>query len=183
MTAQTFGADKAAWTAWLTKAHPGLAAKLGGADGVDIAAWKKRLAGISWVAGDATNGKAVFTKASCATCHSGGQAAGPDLRGVGGRFGRDDLMTALLQPSKDVSPRYRTVQISTTDGKVYQGLVVYEAADGIILQAGPATTVRIDGKQIESRGFSDRSMMPAGLLDKLTDAEIADLVAYLIALK
>jgi putative membrane-bound dehydrogenase-like protein len=183
LTGQAHGSDRAAWTAWLTKAHPDLAAKLGGADGVDVEGWRKRLAGIDWPAGDADRGKVVFTKASCAGCHSGGQALGPDLRGAAGRFSRDDLLTAIVQPSKDVSARYRTTQIATTDGKVYQGLVIYEAVDGLILQTGPATTVRIGGSQIESRGFSDTSLMPAGLMDKLSDREVADLLAYLKALK
>jgi putative heme-binding domain-containing protein len=167
----------------LTKAHPDLAAKFGGADGVDVTGWRKRLAGIDWNQGDAERGKAMFTKASCAACHSGGSAPGPDLRGAAGRFSRDDLLTAILQPSKDVSPRYRTTQVATTDGKVYQGLVVYEAVDGLILQTGPATTVRVAGNQIEARGFTDTSLMPIGLLDKLGDRDIADLLAYLKALK
>jgi putative heme-binding domain-containing protein len=159
-----------------------VAAKLGGADGVDVEGWRKRLAGIDWSAGDADRGRALFTKASCATCHSGGLALGPDLRGVAGRFSRDDLLTAVVQPSKDVSPRYRTTQLATADGKVYQGLIVYEAVDGLILQTGAATTVRIGGG-IESRGVTDTSLMPAGLLDKLSDGDIADLLAYLKALK
>ena len=182
-TGQKLGSDRNAWTAWLTKDHPALAAKLGGPDGVDVADWERRLAAVDWDKGDTERGKAVFTKASCAACHSGSQAVGPDLAGVAGRFSRADLLTAIVQPSKDVSPRYRTVQIVTTDGKVYQGLVVYEAVDGLILQTGPAATVRLAGGQIESRGFSDRSLMPAGLLDKLTDGEIADLLAYLKGLK
>jgi putative heme-binding domain-containing protein len=183
LSGEKIGPDKVRWSEWLAKAHPHLAAKLGGADGVDLAAWQKRLSAIDWATGDAVRGKAMFTKASCASCHSGGSAVGPDLRGVGGRFGRDDLLTAIIQPSKDIAPRYRTVQIVTTDGKAYQGLIVYEATDGLILQTGPATTVRLGGNQIESRGFTDTSMMPAGLIDKLTDAEIADLLAYLKVLK
>jgi putative heme-binding domain-containing protein len=183
LTGQLLGHDKAAWTAWLTRTHPDLAAKLGGTDGVDVAAWQKRLGGIDWANGEAERGRAVFTKASCASCHSGGSAVGPDLRGVGGRFGRDDLLTAILQPSKDIAARYRTVQIGTRDGKAYQGLIVYEAPDGVMVQTGPAETVRIAGSQIDSRGFTDKSLMPAGLLDKLTDGEIADLVAYLKVLK
>jgi putative heme-binding domain-containing protein len=182
-TGQSFGRDRAAWTDWLMKMHPDVAAKLGGPDGVDVAGWQKRLAGIEWGQGNGERGQAIFTKASCATCHSGGQALGPDLRGVSGRFSRDDLLTAIIQPSKDVSARYRTTQITTTDGKVYQGLIIYEAVDGLILQSGAATTVRIGGGQIESRGVTETSLMPAGLLDKLSDAEIADLLAYLKALK
>ncbi len=183
LTGQTIGPDKAAWSGWLTKTHPDLAAKLGGADGVDVPTWQKRFAAIDWPAGNADHGKATFTKASCASCHSSGSAVGPDLRGVAARFGRDDLLTAIIQPSKDIAPRYRSVQIGTTDGKSYLGLIVYEAPDGVMLQTGPGAMVRIAGAQIESRGISDTSLMPAGLMDKLTDSEIADLLAYLKVMK
>ncbi len=183
VSGESIGPDRAAWTDWLTRTHPDLAAQLGNADGVDVEGWRKRLAVIDWGRGDAGRGQSVFTKASCSSCHSGGTALGPDLRGVAGRFSRDDLLTAIVQPSKDVSPRYRTEQVVTTDGRVYQGLIVYEAVDGLIVQTGPATTVRIAGGQIESRGVTQTSLMPAGLLDKLSDREIADLLAYLKALK
>ena len=93
------------------------------------------------------------------------------------------MLTAILQPSKDVAARYRTTQISTSDGKVYQGIIVYEAVDSVILQTGPATTLRLANKQIAERRLTVNSLMPVGLLDKLTDREIADLYAYLKALK
>ena len=177
------GTNRDAWSAWFAKQHPDLAKKLGGADGVDVEAWNKRLAAIDWATGDAERGKPLFTKASCAACHSGARALGPDLRGVGGRFSRADVLTAILQPSKDVAARYRTTQISTGDGKVYQGIIVYEAVDSVILQTGPATTLRLANKQIAERRLTVNSLMPVGLLDKLTDREIADLYAYLKALK
>ena len=65
------------------------------------------------------------------------------------------------------------------DGKTYQGTVIYEAVDGLLLQTGPAETVRIPGDQIESQQSVPRSLMPAGLLDPLSDNELADLYAYL----
>ena len=177
------GTDRDAWSAWFAKKHPDLAKRLGGDDGVDVAAWNKRLMAIDWNAADAERGRAAFTKAGCATCHSGPQALGPDLRGVGGRFSRADLFTAILQPSKDVSPRYRTTQISTGDGKTYQGIIVYEAVDSVLLQTGPATTLRLINKQIAERRLTTNSLMPSGLIDRLADLEIADLYAYLRALK
>jgi putative heme-binding domain-containing protein len=166
----------------LTSAYPDLVKKLGGADGVDMEAWRKRLAAIDWDAGDSNRGKAVFARANCAACHSGSQAMGPDLSGVAGRFSRDDLFTAILQPSKDISPRYRTTQIETSDGRTYQGLIVYEAVDGLILQTGPAETVRLPGSKIESKRLTAISMMPPGLLDRLADSEIADLYSFLKSL-
>jgi putative heme-binding domain-containing protein len=173
------GADRKRWAGWFVKTYPGLAPRLQGADGVDVAGWRKRLAGLDWSAGDATRGQAVFVKASCAACHSGSQALGPDLQGITGRFSRDDLFTAILLPSKDISPRYRTTAVSLSDGKTYQGLVIYEATDSLLLQTGPATTVRVPAEKIESRRTSDISLMPAGLLDAMTDRDIADLYAYL----
>src|SRR5439155_1362757 len=80
VTGQSFRPDRAAWTDWLTKTHPDVAAKLGGPDGVDVAGWQKRFAGIDWGEGHGERGQAVFTKASCATCHSGGQAHHPSQR-------------------------------------------------------------------------------------------------------
>jgi putative heme-binding domain-containing protein len=175
--------DAAAWTAWFARAHPELSARLTNADGVDVAGWAKRLAQIDWPAGDATRGRLVFVKADCAACHSGSQAIGPDLLGVAGRFSRDDLFTAIVQPSKDVPPRYRTTVLETTAGKVYQGIILYEAVDGLIMQTGPGATVRLRGDQIAERRTSPVSLMPAGLLDRLGDGEIADLYAYLRSLK
>jgi putative membrane-bound dehydrogenase-like protein len=173
------GADRQAWAAWFRKAYPDLAARLDNPDGVDVDAWERRLAKLDWTRGDAERGRAVFIKASCAACHSGGQALGPDLRGVAGRFSRADLFTAILQPSRDVSPRYQATLIETAAGKTYQGLVIYEATDGVILQTAAETTVRIPGAQIAGRRVTPASLMPAGLLDRLSDRDIADLYAYL----
>jgi putative heme-binding domain-containing protein len=175
-------ASAAAALAWLAKHHPEQARLLSTSDGVDVAAWRRRLDRIAWDRGDAKRGQAVYTKASCASCHSGAAALGPDLAGVTGRFSRDDLFTAILQPSKDVSPRYRTTQLTTARGQVYQGIIIYEAVDSVILQTGPATTVRLGHAQITERRLTATSLMPTGLLDRLSDGEIADLYVYLKSL-
>jgi putative heme-binding domain-containing protein len=179
VTGQKHGGDKQGWTAWFAKTYPALAPKLTNPDGVDVAAWDKRLARLDWNAGDAARGRAVFVKASCATCHSGSQALGPDLAGVTGRFSRADLFTAMLQPSRDVPARYQTTLVETADGKLYQGIVIYDAVDSLILQTGATATVRLRGEQVTSRRPTALSLMPAGLLDSLSDAQIVDLYAYL----
>jgi putative membrane-bound dehydrogenase-like protein len=176
---QIAGVDRAVWEKWFARAYPTLASRLVGPDGVDVRAWSERLARVNWDAGDVGRGQRVFVQTSCASCHSGANALGPDLAGVAGRFSRDDLFTAIVQPSRDVSPRYRATVLTTDDGKVYQGLIVYDAPDGVILQTAPGTTVRVAGSQINSRRISDISLMPAGLLDKVADRDLADLYAYL----
>ena len=174
-TGQSF-TDAKLWAEWFVKSHPNLAGSLNHSDGFDPVAWKKREAAIPWGEGDSVKGRAAFTKATCAACHDGGGAIGPSLVGVSKRFSREDLLTAILQPSKDVSPRYRPTRILTTDGKSYVGMIVYEAVSGVILQTGPDAVVRIAGDQIESQKLLDASLMPTGLLDKLTDREVADLL-------
>jgi putative heme-binding domain-containing protein len=171
-----------AWAKWYASAYPRRAARVNGTEGVDLAAWGKRLTALDWSAGDAGRGQLVFTRASCASCHSGVQALGPDLHGVTGRFSRADLFTAVLLPSKDVSPRYRTTQITTAAGKVYQGLIIYEAVDSVILQTGSATTLRLANRQVSERHLTTTSLMPTGLLDRFSDRDLADLYAYLRSL-
>ncbi|MBA4063198.1 MAG: hypothetical protein C0501_05695 [Isosphaera sp.] len=178
-TGQALDPDPKAWAEWVAKEHPAAAKHLAAADGFDAAAWKKREAAIAWDAGDAARGRTVFAKASCAACHDGRWALGPPLAGVTKRFGRDDLITAVVQPGKDVPARYRPTRVTTTDEKTYIGMVVYDAPDGIILQTGVDATVRLAGADIAARRPVEASLMPAGLLDKLTDAEVADLFAYL----
>src|SRR5947208_13371957 len=65
----------------------------------------------------------------------------------------------------------------------YTTLFRSEAVDGVILQTGADTTIRIAGALIASKRQVDVSLMPAGLLDKLSDPEIADLLAYLASLR
>jgi putative heme-binding domain-containing protein len=168
--------DTAKAEAWLTAKHPELAKKLGG--GYDAAAWKKRIEGIAWDKGDAEKGKAVFAKAQCAACHNGGTAVGPSLVGVAKRFSKDDLRTAVLDPSRDIADRYRTTRFTTADGSV-EGVIIYDAPDGVILQTSADTTVRVPDKAIEGRKPGANSLMPVGLLDALKDDEVADLFAYL----
>ena len=49
----------------------------------------------------------------------------------------------------------------------------------VLLQTGPGTTVRLVNQQIAEKRQTPLSLMPAGLIDRLKDQEIADLYAYL----
>jgi putative heme-binding domain-containing protein len=175
----TKGKDETQWTAWFVERYADLAKRLTNPDGVDVLAWEKRLARLDLARGNAERGKSVFLKANCLACHSGNQAIGPDLKGVTKRFSHRDLFTALVQPSKDVPARYQITQVETRGGKVYQGVVIYDAVDSLILQTGTTATVRLAGAEVAGRRVVPRSLMPAGLLDPLTDQEIADLVMYM----
>ena len=171
------------WFDWFEKAHPQEAKALAASSAADAASWRQRLVKVDWPAGNADRGRQVFERRTCHQCHTGNSKLGPDLAGAAGRFSRDDLFTAIVDPNKDVSPLYQTTQMITESGKVYHGLVVYASPDGTLLQTGPNTTVRIaDDTIIESRK-SRQSIMPTGLLNEVSDEELADLFAYLKTLR
>ena len=104
---------------------------------------------------------------------------GPDLAGVTKRLSRDDLLSAIVNPSRDVAPAYRTNNIDLKDGKRLTGIVVFESADGLLVQTGATETKRIAAADIESRTPSLKSLMPDGLLRGLRPKDIADLFAFL----
>jgi putative membrane-bound dehydrogenase-like protein len=175
--------DAAAAAAWLTQAYPKEAPALLGMTGAGSAAWKPRLAKVAWDAGDAQRGELVFQRKSCFRCHGDARRLGPDLTGAAQRFARDDLFVALIDPSKDIAPAYRPTTITTTAGKVYNGLLIYESPALTLLQTTPETTVRLPGSEVQLIQPSRTSFMPAGLLDDASDRDLADLYAYLKTLR
>ncbi len=172
-----------AWVTWFTKTYPKIAAELPGVSGVKLASWQKRLARVDWSAGNVDRGEAVFQRKSCFRCHGGSRRLGPDLRGVAQRFSREDLFTAIVDPNKDVSPAYRGTAILTKSGKVYSGMVIYKSPALTLLQTTPDTTVRIPQSELSVMQPARVSFMPAGLLDDVTDSDIAHLYAYLKSLR
>lgn len=95
------------------------------------------------------------------------------------RFSRDDLFAAIVEPNRDISPRYQTTSVVTNSGKVFTGLIVYESVDGILLRDAEHKTWRVEGHDIESRHIQRASLMPAGLLKDTDAAALADLYKYL----
>ncbi len=167
------------WTEWVTRKCPDEAARQLGGTTTDLDTLKKRMAKIDWDEGDADRGRKLYTTRGCAQCHGAGSGLGPDLAGAAGRFSRDDLFVAIALPNRDVSPRYQTTLIETKAGKVYTGMIVYEAPDGLMLRNGVNQTFRLETRDIETRRYLPVSLMPEGLLKDLKDGDLADLYAYL----
>ncbi len=167
------------WFEWFATEHAAAAAELNRLSSLNAAAWEERLEKIDFASGEINRGLAVFKQKACHRCHEGGSRLGPDLAGAASRFSRADLFTAIIEPSRNVAPLYRTTQIATRSGKTHLGLVIYESPDGTLLQTSPDTTVRITGDDLLLRQTSQQSLMPTGLLNDLKDQDLADLYAYL----
>jgi len=168
------GVDPSRWVAWLTEGFPEEAERLSQAGDSGARNWD----GVPWSAGDVGRGAKVFERQQCARCHAGRKRLGPDLAGVAQRFSREDLVRAIIDPSLNVAPSYRATTIGTDAGTLHVGYVVYDSPEGLLLETAEGT-VRLTEKEIISRGPSEHSFMPTGLLDALSDGDVADLFAYL----
>lgn len=134
---------------------------------------------------DLQRGKETFSAALCIRCHRmglTGSPLGPDLTEVSRRFGRRDLLLAILAPSHVIDEKYQATTIVTHSGKVVSGQVTGQAADIVTVTPNllyPETVVRIPADDIESQTPALTSTMPAGLLNTFTKDEILDLLAYI----
>ena len=138
--------------------------------------------------GDARRGHTVFMaeKAKCKVCHRSGKeggAIGPDLSRIGRIRNSRDLLEAVVFPSSSLVREYEPYNVVTTDGKLLSGLIVRETETVIYLQQQVGEPLAIPREEIEEISPSTVSIMPKGLDQALSEAELADVIAYLLSLK
>jgi putative heme-binding domain-containing protein len=135
--------------------------------------------------GDAALGRELFQRQGCIACHTTTPrepAKGPMLGGIGGRYNVAELCESIMKPSAKIAQGFETQWFKTKSGDVIEGFVVKEGGDQIEVRTpvGVSTVIKTD--QIQKRGKRDVSMMPEGLVVKLTPADLASLIAYLNSL-
>ncbi len=138
--------------------------------------------------GDPERGKAVFygTKAICTTCHAAqgaGERIGPDLTKIGSVRTPRDLLEAIVAPSASIARGYESTTVTTTDGRTHRGLLRRETAEALYLFTAERAEIRIARSLIETIEPDRVSIMPQGIDTQLTRQELADLIAFLAALK
>jgi putative heme-binding domain-containing protein len=106
--------------------------------------------------GDAARGAKLFAdeqKLLCSKCHSvdgSASKAGPDLFAVGDKFGRRDLVDAVLMPSATISPGYGAVLVETTSGQEFQGVLKQATDRGIQLMGADGKLVTIAAAETQN---------------------------------
>ncbi|MCE9530809.1 MAG: c-type cytochrome [Planctomycetes bacterium] len=144
-----------------------------------LAKFKKMLTPDLLKTADLSKGRMVFAK-NCASCHrlyDDGGNIGPALTGAQ-RYNLDYVLENMLDPSAIVSRDYQVSKIETTSGRTINGIIKQETEKALTIQT-PNEVIVLPKDEIESRTQSPLSIMPEGVLEKLTANEIRDLVAYL----
>lgn len=133
-------------------------------------------------------GKQLFKVASCTGCHvldKEGFVFGPDLAKLNEKkHTTEHILRSIIEPSKEVDEKYQSYQFLLDSGKVIKGMVIKETPqtfEVVIdpLAKGKPTVIQKDS--IEGQKKSDVSLMPTGLLNKLSREEILDLIAFVYA--
>jgi putative membrane-bound dehydrogenase-like protein len=128
---------------------------------------------------DLSQGRVVFQR-TCATCHrlfDEGASIGPELTGSQ-RANLDYFLENVLDPSAVVAKEYQMTVLELKSGRFLNGIIKDENDRSITLQTQNELIV-VPKDDIESRKPSAVSLMPDGLLDKLSKEEVRDLAGYL----
>jgi len=136
-------------------------------------------------AGTPDQGRPLYEK-QCASCHrfgAIGKDVGPDLTTIASRFKRKDVLEAVLWPSKVISDQYQAEMFELSDGKIVTGVIVRETAAAVQVRTAeaPDKPVAIPKAQIANRAASTVSLMPEGLIEGMSQADVANLLAFVMA--
>ena len=168
---------------WAARDHPTWVSHSEPQSDDDGGNWNFVLKSTHWDQGNAGRGEVIYRERGCQTCHSTANPLGPDLAGAASRMSVMDLFHSIIFPNRDVAAPYRMTTFQMRDGSSHIGFVAFQSADGVILQTGATTTVRLSEADIVHQQPSALSLMPGGLLAGLSSQGLADLYSYLKTLR
>jgi len=136
------------------------------------------------VVGNPQVGAGVYARADCASCHmidGVGGLDGPDLSTIGSRRAPDELMTDLIDPNERVQPDWWRVRVTHNDGTRIEGRRMGEGTYSVRILDAEGRMWSLPKRDLAAYERVERSAMPS-YADRLTRAELQDLVAYLYGL-
>ena len=131
-------------------------------------------------------GRSLYFSAKCATCHrlNGlGGGIGPNLTSVRNKFDEKYLVEAIVHPSDHISDQYSSSIVLTDEGEVLNGLVIKQDNGDLLVYPVDenAASVVVPADNVEDVKESKISQMPEGLLDRLNESEVYNLLMYIMA--
>ncbi len=132
--------------------------------------------------GNVEQGRAVFQKA-CAACHElegKGTAIGADLKSIRDK-GRDAVLLNILDPNREINPKFLTYMATTTEGRVIMGMITEETPNNLTIRQADGTPVPIPRFEIDEIESTGMSYMPEGLEAQVDHQAMADLLAFIMS--
>ncbi|MBI3858316.1 MAG: PQQ-dependent sugar dehydrogenase [Planctomycetes bacterium] len=139
--------------------------------------------------GDAERGRLLFFESAslqCRNCHAvagRGDSYGPDLSKIAAKLSREKLLESILEPSKDIDPKFAGYIVQTDQGAVYSGLLLEKSAEAVVLKDAQKNVIRLKAAAVTQMAAQKTSIMPEFLLQSLTASEAADLIEFLSSLR
>ena len=136
--------------------------------------------------GDVTRGRSTFeSKGNCTTCHRIGEVGSrvaPHLGDIGAVRSAGSLQRSLLDPTSQMMPINRPVRLVTKDGTIINGRRLNEDTYSVQVIDDRERLHSLAKSELREFTISTTSPMPS-YKGKLSDEEIADVLAYLLTLK
>ena len=132
----------------------------------------------------AARGRLLFDK-HCASCHvpvDPQPAIAPDLKSLSDRS-NPVLLSAILDPSRAVEPKYLSYHLELKSGEVVYGLIVSESGLTLRIRQLDGTVRDLIRDEIETLTSSQRSFMPDGFEVELSPQDVADVIRYIQEMK
>ena len=134
--------------------------------------------------GDPAAGQSLFFgKAACSQCHtvagSGGFIAS-DLTAYAAAHSSAEITRAITNPNENLNPRSRTAVIVTRDGQKLTGFIRNQDNFSIQFQSLDGTFHFLQRSGVASVTYNTQSLMPADYSQRLSAAELNDLVSFLM---
>ena len=136
--------------------------------------------------GDEARGRAIFLgKGACTGCHRvdlDGSLVGPNLSDIGAVRSAGSLQRSLVDPTSQMMPINRPVRVVTKDGTTITGRRLNEDTYSVQLIDERERFHSLLKADLREFTISKTSTMPS-FKGTLSEAEIADVIAYLLSLK
>jgi putative heme-binding domain-containing protein len=139
--------------------------------------------------GDATRGEQIFwakDRGNCGQCHMIGPRGGrigPNLSRIGAARSAAALEREIRRPAEVIPVGFETVTVVTKDGRKVRGARKNEDTFSVQIMTANEEIQSFSKKEVEVIPELERSLMPAYGPERLSAADLDDVVRYLRSLR
>ena len=135
--------------------------------------------------GDPHRGEDIYRRKelACISCHAIGGVGGkvgPDMTSLGASAPTDYITQSLFDPNAKIKENYHSVIVATDDGTV-SGIEVSSTNEEMVLRDSTGKLIKIAMDSVLGKK-NGPSLMPSGVIDRLSRAEQIDLISFLTKL-